>query len=96
MPEGMDQEPELVMPSWCSQSITAGGGRKPDEQEEKGEVAARDKKKHKGGKDDIMLPMVKLVLTNTKDIADLGALLYTKYELPVAVGVVAVSQQAGK
>eukprot|EP00959_Pyramimonas_sp_CCMP1952_P374454 7841897-Pyramimonas_sp.AAC.1 len=60
MPEGMEQEPKLAMPSRFSQSITAGGVSKPEDLQD--EVVGRDKKKFKGGKGDILLPAVKLKL----------------------------------
>ncbi|CAK0846659.1 unnamed protein product [Prorocentrum cordatum] len=98
MPEGaaadMDAEPKLNMQSWCSCLINAGGAKVKGEGGDG--IGAKAKKARQTADEDIPVPIVKLVLTNTGDIGDMGAILYAKFELPVSAPLIAVTQGAGE
>eukprot|EP00959_Pyramimonas_sp_CCMP1952_P294755 6164963-Pyramimonas_sp.AAC.1 len=83
------------MPAWCSLSNIGSDGGGPAHKDEDAPTAKKlkaDKPKHK----DIIVPIAKLVMANSKSIADLEGVAYVKYQIGVGRPFVAAGLAAGK
>ena len=81
-------------PAWCSASGTVGDKAEPPEG--KKQKGAGGTKGQKGSDDKIISIIAKLVMANTRELADMSAVCYLRYLMDAGQGMIAAGAAAGK